>query len=319
VGQPICGSANPGREPAFQPAPAARSAAGLESAGWIAWLDSPPHEPAEDLNELTARCVSVVKGAGKMTPAFAAAGLVAFLSGTAFGQASTARPAFEVASVKPNKSGERRSGMRPYPERLTATNSTLKQLILYAYHLQGYQVAGPGWIGTERYDVAAKAETSTSTEQLRLMLQTLLAGRFKLQFHREKKELPVYWLVAAKNGPKLSHDESLLDKGPPTQPGLMFMAQRSNLEDFAAALTRFVGRPVLDRTGISGQFVFYLDWTAAPTAGADIATADAAGPPPAANASFVTALHEKFGLKLEAGKAPIEMLVIDNAEKPSEN
>jgi uncharacterized protein (TIGR03435 family) len=171
-----------------------------------------------------------------------------------------------VASVRQNKSGTQRSRINTDPGSLTATNATLKQLILYAYKLPGYGVAGQGWIETERYDVRAKSENPASKEQMRLMLQTLLADRFKLKFHRETKVLPVYWLVVAKNGFKPSgvkEQESLEKDGPPAlKPGgnVTFLMQRSDLPDFAEGLSRMVGRPVLDKTGIKGDFLFYLEW-----------------------------------------------------------
>jgi uncharacterized protein (TIGR03435 family) len=245
----------------------------------------------------------------------------------AFSQSTpaTAPPAFEVASVKPNKSGARRSGVKTDPAKLTGTNATLKQLILYAYDLPGYRVSGQGWIETERYDVRAKAESPASKEQIRLMLQTLLADRFKLKFHHETKVLPVYWLVVAKGGfkaPGVKEGESLLKDGPPAlKPGanVIFLMQQSDLPGFAEGLSRMAGRPVLDKTGINGQFVFYLEWTSEASLPGSASTPDGPSPPADSGPSIFAALQQKFGLRLEASRAPIEILVIDHVEKPTEN
>src|SRR5262245_56511116 len=114
-------------------------------------------------------------------------------------------PTFDVASVKANKSGGR-GGMRPQPSGLVATNLNVKFLIQDAYSVEDFQVAGgPAWIENDRYDITAKANGQITNEQRKLMLQSLLADRFRLQLHRETKELPVYALVASKGGLKL-HD-----------------------------------------------------------------------------------------------------------------
>jgi hypothetical protein len=131
------------------------------------------------------------------------AALIGLVSQAAFGQSPPAPLAFEVVSIKPSQSGGPRSGVRAQAGNLTGKNVTLKQLMAYANDIPGYLLWGPDWIETDGYDVAAMAKNSPSATELRLMLRTLLEDRFKLKTHRETKEIPAYWLVLAKGGPKL--------------------------------------------------------------------------------------------------------------------
>jgi uncharacterized protein (TIGR03435 family) len=228
--------------------------------------------------------------------------------------------AFEAASIVVNKSRGNQGGVRADPAILTATNATMKQLILYAY-----QVAGPDWLDSERYDVRGKAEGTASTDQMRLMLRGLLAERFRLQAHRETKEMPVYWLVVAKNGPKL-HDvkeaDALMQNGSPPalRPGVNGMFIRARLSDLADVLARPLGRPVLDKTGIDGWYFFQLEWALDPPPGAGAVTAEPRATIPETDPSLFTALEDKFGLRLESRRSAIEVLVIDQVERtPAEN
>jgi uncharacterized protein (TIGR03435 family) len=234
-----------------------------------------------------------------MTRAIATAGLIVVLAHVAFAQPAATQPAFEAASIALNKSGGFRGGVRTDPERLTAANATLKQIILYAYDLRTYQVSGPDWIESERYDVAAKAESAASTAQMRLMLQTLLAERFKLKTHRETKDMPVYWLIVAKNGPKLrdvKDAEALMQNGspPPLRAGVNAMFMTVELPQFADVLSRSVGRPVLDKTGIAGRYFFQFEWTLDPSQSGGVAAAGARDLAPDADPSLFTALQDKL-------------------------
>src|SRR5437016_1341336 len=120
------------------------------------------------------------------------------------GQIDLAKPAFEVASVKPSAPGGSGGGMRPGPTGLTAKNVTLLFCIRIAYEVQDDQVSGPSWLSTEQYDIAARTDAPVSQNQLRLMLRTLLAERFRLVLHREERIRSVYTLVVAKDGPRLT-------------------------------------------------------------------------------------------------------------------
>ena len=167
-------------------------------------------------------------------------------------------------------------------------------------------------MGTTRYDIAATAESSASDTQVRQMLQQLLAERFRLQAHREIKELPVYWLTVAEGGPKLrdpkeeeTFNNSHAGKSP-FQPGYASIFSNKDLPGFAERLSRGIGRPVVDKTGIQGRFWFQLEWPA---------ENESLGPSPA----LVTAVREQLGLNLEERKAPMEMLIVDRVQKLSDN
>jgi uncharacterized protein (TIGR03435 family) len=262
-------------------------------------------------------------------------------------------PSFEVASIKPNKpdsSGQLRVGIGFEPGRFIATAVTLKQLIALAYNVRDMQVAGgPSWIDSERYDIDAKEEDADvgalqklppdqRKEQLRLRVQSLLAERFKLKLRHESKEFPVYDMVIAKSGPKLQ-ESKLGDtgiKGPDGRPagGAQMMrtgpgeltGQGLPMESLARLLSQQLGREVLDHTGLKGNYDFTLKWTPeqSPSAmaigpeGGKPAT-DSAPPPDSSGPSIFTAIQEQLGLKLESSKGPVDYLVIDHVERPSEN
>jgi uncharacterized protein (TIGR03435 family) len=255
-------------------------------------------------------------------------------------------PAFEVASVKPNTSGDGRVLMMPQPGgRLSLVNVPLKLMIRNAYRLQDFQiVGGPDWMSTARYDVVAKAGTGNpSQEELQLMLRSLLADRFKLTAHPDKREMPTYAMVLARNDRRLGTALKKSDAdcaGPvtapaaPSPPGQMprcgFMlgfgnlkARGSTLAALASSLSTFAGRIVVDQTGLAGGFDVDLTWTPdnlpRPQGGGDQPVTlngtaiDPNGP------SLFTALQEQLGLKLESTKGLVDVMVIDRAEKPAED
>jgi uncharacterized protein (TIGR03435 family) len=221
----------------------------------------------------------------------------------AFGQ-----PAFEVASVRPGKSIVGHDGViTTDPVRFTARNATLKRLIFEAYSIPYSQISGgPGWLDSNEFDIDAKPENPASLDQLRLMLRTLLTERFKLAIHRESKERSVYELLVGKDGPRLK------------LPGKGSWRFHGDLSQFAGNLaiqltiplledpgtpSRASGAPVpvIDKTGIQGVFDIAVDIK--PDAGASVFTI------------WQRALQEQLGLKLVSGKAPVEIIVIDSAEK----
>jgi len=204
--------------------------------------------------------------------------------------------------------------------RLMANHVSLSQLVDFAYGVDGFQVSGgPRWVyttdlyGPDVYDVTAKAqgEAIPSGDQFRQMLQALLADRFQLRIHRETKEMPVYELVIARNGPKLR--AASVDPGARTvwTGGVVnssYAAKKTSMTTFASVLQSQVGRPVVDKTGLSGTYDFDLQY--------------APGNPPSADAtapSIFTAVQEQLGLKLESGKASFPMMMIDGAARPSGN
>jgi len=237
--------------------------------------------------------------------------LVALLIARAFGQ--TAPPAFEAASIKPSTaepgSG---SGIPSRKGSISARNVTLKRCIRGAYDVEESQiVGGPKWVDEDRYDIDAKAAGPAGDHELMAMLQSLLAERFKLAFHRETRERPGYALIVAKGGLKAKRSQP--DAGSAANSSRTEIdAQACSLRQLAQKLSEVIHLPVADLTGIEGGFDFQLKWTPddmQAKAPVDLAT----GP------SVFEALQEQLGLKLEARKVPTEVLVIDHAEKPTEN
>ncbi len=256
----------------------------------------------------------------------AVAALATFL---ATAQTQDKPPAFEVASIKPAAPNQPGMGMQRLPGgRVNMKNVTLRLLISMAWNVRDFEVAGgPPWIDTDRFDILAKPEaelpdTSDGSTLLNRMIQTLAADRFGLVYHRETREMPVYALVVAKNGPRLA---------PPTPQGhVSIMGSRGKLEgkdaksaDLARLLSAILGRTVQDHTGLSGEYDFNLEWTPDIGDGPGFKGMPKDSPPEAPQAadgpSIFTAIQEQLGLKLESRKGPVEMLVIDRAEKPSEN
>ena len=261
--------------------------------------------------------------------------------------ASSSRPEFEVASIKPDKSGDRRIMIAPSPGgRFNATNVPLKILVTLAYGLQDFQISGlPGWAESERFDIVAKAPADVAGEQkLQMqMLQRLLEDRFSLKFRRETKELPVYALVPAKNGRKLHESAegpcpAPTSSGAPSPPAASnekftvpcgaFMNSPTRLNGsrvpmarLAAVLSRTVGRTVVDKTGLTGNYDIDLEWTADSNRMPSISGDGTPGTqaPDSVGPSIFTALQEQLGLRLESQKAPEEVLVVDHVERPSEN
>jgi bla regulator protein BlaR1 len=258
------------------------------------------------------------------------------------------RPGFEVASIKRAPDQGPRT-MRPLPNGLTGTVS-LRQLMQRAYAAQSFQISGgPQWINSERYAIEAKAAGTVSHDQVSLMLQSLLEERFQLKIHRETRELPVFNLVVAKGGPKLPPpkeggcDDSIDPQPEPTggrmappgsgpEPlsrcgGLDVMLQTGGarmsggkvaMPEFVRILSGVLGRAVFDRTRFTGLFDARLDFLP------DDSTPTLPPPPPdavsnAMSPSIFSALPEQLGLRLEAAKGAVEVIVVDHVEKPSEN
>lgn len=223
-------------------------------------------------------------------------------------------PVFEVSSVKLNRSGSAESNLDSRGGRLTATNIELRELIRAAFAVQDYQIAkAPSWIDKQRYDIAAKTADAAKVSRgdLQPLLRQLLAERFQLAAHREARQGPVYLLTVARNGPKLTaHNDG---RGSATRKGCGHLAgTRLTLDTIATVLSRQLACDVLNRTGLPGKYDFQLDWT--PDSGPCPGQADASDRP-----SFLAALPGQLGLKLEKSTGPVEVLVIDRIERPSEN
>jgi uncharacterized protein (TIGR03435 family) len=284
---------------------------------------------------------------------------------------AAATPKFEVVSIRPSKSGARGMGLQISPGRFTATNVPVKMIIAWAYKKgsefslnRDQMEGGPSWINSERFDIAAKIPDSLvqqeqkkqlfeqSADQIRLMVQSMFVERFKLKAHYETKQLPIYALIVAKHGPKLTQSK-LPPLGPlgshRPRPG-KFQGMRMGrgqltamgapvgmLADALSHQPDLGGREVVDQTGLKGLYDFTLKWTPEMAGGGNFGRPGAngavgnggAGTPmagtPSAPASsdsgpsIFTAIRQQLGLKLKPGKAPVDILVIDHIQQPSPN
>jgi uncharacterized protein (TIGR03435 family) len=262
----------------------------------------------------------------------------------------TKPPAFEVASIKQNKSGENNGMMTGLlTSQFTATNVLLRNFIIFAYQIQGFQLeGGPSWITSDRFDIVAKAEGNPPPQvpggppgPLRLMMRALLADRFKLLLHPQTKELPIYALVMAKVdktlGPQMHRSDTdcaairaKINRGgaPPPSPGewpLCGIRTRPGgmgagglpLSELAASLSQVLERVVVDHTGLMGNFDLTLTWTPDQVPQRDSAGGPALPPIDPNGPSIFTAVQEQLGLKLESTKGPVDVLVIDSVDHPT--
>jgi uncharacterized protein (TIGR03435 family) len=238
----------------------------------------------------------------------------------AWGQSGAALPAFDVAAVKVNTIPMPANDMHEIdkiatsPTSLTMTRIRLKSAIKWAWSLSSYQVNGPGWIDSERYDIFAKTGSPVGEDQLRLMLRALIQERFKLTFHKDTKVMPAYELVVAKGGPKFKQADGDGDASFEPQPGrgMNVAVKKLSMGQFADLASGPLGAPVLDKTGLQGRFDFGLNLTPYMT-GDRMGMEDLPG-------ILSQALQEQLGLKLETRKDPLEVMVIEKVEKiPAEN
>ena len=227
---------------------------------------------------------------------------------------------FEVASIKPNKSASGGVSIHHSDGLWRATNISVKTLLQNAYDVLPEQVQGaPTWIESERFDIEAKFEVNPGGDKGNVnaqRLQALLASRFQLRVHRQTKEWQAYALVVAKNGHKLTPAKEERDSMRSTNGHMEFKGV--DLENLARNLAGRLGRPVSNQTGIDGKFDFVLDFEPEGQA----RPPDKDNPAPGADSrkpSLFTAVQDQLGLKLESRKAPVEMLVIDRVDRPTDN
>lgn len=262
------------------------------------------------------------------------AGVLMLLLGSVMSAQSTAtkqiktdaEAAFAVATIKPSDPYSSGKGMRIRGRRFAAVNATLSYLIQYAYGFHARQIrGGPEWLDEAKFDIAAipEEEGQPTNEQWKAMLQKLLAERFALRFHHATQELSVYLLIQ-KDASKLSKSKAdaagLPDLTFRRGEGVIRLpARNASMDDFAHVMQRnVVDRPIVDRTGLLGRFDFILTFTPseyqlAMTGGGAPSAVDNAPP------ELFTALEQQLGLKLQPAKVPVDVLVIDHAEKPSAN
>jgi uncharacterized protein (TIGR03435 family) len=275
------------------------------------------------------------------------AGAVAIVAGAQ----DIAPPAFEVATIKLNKSGDQRQFIQRAPgNRINVTNVPTRQLITFAYQLAQFQlVGGPSWLSADRFDIVAKLEgdpvftpPGSGPDPIQLAMRTLLADRFKLKTHPEMREMDIYALVLAKRGggpgpglkPSTTDCAAMMNarrNGPPPGPppasgpapcsiiGSPGMIRFGGfpLSQITTMLGAMTGRMVVDRTGLTGNWEFVLTFAAEqrgqPPPGVNVPAADPDAP------SLFTALQEQLGLKLESTKGPVDLVVIDGVEHPTED
>ena len=254
------------------------------------------------------------------------------------------KPQFEVATIKPASPDSQGRFIRIEPGgRVRVTGMTLKDLIVFAWGVQPYEVmGGPNWIDSDRYDINAKPETPPERKELGLLVQSLLEERFQLKTHRETKDLSVFALVLAKKdgktGPKLveSKDGTCEEFGPghpppPPEPGKppargcgmmrmglsQFLGYKITMASFVEALSRMLGKRVLNKTGLDGNFDVSIEFSPDEIRLAQLPPD--APRPETTGPSIFTAIQEQLGLRLDSQKAPVETIVVDRAEKPGEN
>jgi len=242
--------------------------------------------------------------------------------------AANANPAFEVATIRPSDPAHPEQVITLRGAEVITTNVTVHALINLAYWLHPKQLTGgPAWTESDKFDMAGKPDApgQPSVDQMKVMIQKLLADRFQLKFHFEKRELPVYAVRLAKTGAKITKSQDD-PKGIPgwnfgrNPSGTIMAFRNSPMSQFTALLQNSMDRPVVDQTGLSERYDFSLNFTPDPSQAALLG-----GPPASAGENrdaapdLFAAFQQQLGLKLEATRAPVEVMVIDKVEKPSEN
>jgi len=244
--------------------------------------------------------------------------------------AADADPSFDVATIKPSQPGAQGKGFGFRGTHFVTANTNMNDLVAFAYGLHAKQIIGaPDWFGADLFDIEGKPDVSgqPSLHQMEVMVQKLLPERFALKFHHEQRELSVYIVTVAPGGPKMTKSTA----GPNDPQGFGFRGlgdlnvRNMNLKEFASWMQSGVmDKPVVDHTGLTDKYDFSLKWTPddsqfAQFRGVTPPVTPAAGDNPNAPPSLYTAMPEQVGLKIEAGKAMDDVIVIDHVEKPSPN
>jgi uncharacterized protein (TIGR03435 family) len=229
---------------------------------------------------------------------------------------------FDVASIRPHAPDDNRFGVKmPTNGRFSATGSAAKLVLMLAYDVQETQIiGGPSWLATEKWDIEARSEEGVahSVEETRRMLQNMLEERFALRIHRETEQRPVYVLTVAKSGPKFKAREQ---DGPSNVQitGKSISLERGKLARMTQILSTALGRPVIDQTGLGGLYDLSLQWDDAPVPGVDTSGIEVPAAPANDHGSIFTAIQDQLGLRLEPQRAPVEVIVVDRIERPSQN
>lgn len=239
--------------------------------------------------------------------------------------AADAHPVFDVATIKPSDPNAPGQGMTVRGRQVVTFNTTVNDLVSFAYNVHARQViGGPAWFGTDKFNVTGQPDVEglPNVEQMRGMMQQLLADRLKLKFHREKKEQPVYALMVGSKGPTLTKSAG----DPNGLPGLAFRGLgnlrvvNAMMGDFAALMQSSVlDRPVVDQTGLTGRYDFTLTWTPDET---QFLSSGVRVPPPSPDSKvpgLFTAIQQQLGLKFEPTRLPVDTIVVDSVARPTEN
>jgi uncharacterized protein (TIGR03435 family) len=244
--------------------------------------------------------------------------------------AADAHPSFDVATVKPSKPGTPGKLFTFRGRHAITINTNMNDLISFAYGLHSKQIVGaPDWFGNDMFDIDGTPDTEgqPNSAQFKEMMQKLLADRFQLKFHHEQRELSVYIITVAPGGPKMEKSDTPISQGQ----GFFFRGlgdlnvTNNTITDFAHGMQGAVmDKPVVDHTGLTDRYNFHLKWTPDDSQFGQFRGTATPQPPPAgdnpnAPPSLYTAMPEQIGLKIEAGKAMDDVIVIDHAEKPSAN
>jgi uncharacterized protein (TIGR03435 family) len=242
---------------------------------------------------------------------------------------ANAKPEFTVATIKPSRPDAPRGGYGFRGQDVTTTNVTVNWLIKLAYNKHARQISrGPAWLDSEKYDIIGRPDTpgQPSRDQMKLMIQKLLADRFQLKFHTEKRELPVYAMVVLKTGVKITVSAGDPDAFPGIGfvqgPGVLSLVGRNTgLDGVANGLqSNILDKPVVNQTGLTGRYDFTLRFTPDPT---QVANFGALAPANAADLDappdIFTAFQQQLGLKLQSTRAAVDVMVIEKIERPSLN
>jgi uncharacterized protein (TIGR03435 family) len=265
-----------------------------------------------------------------MKYASVAALLLLSVSSAILVQAQSKDLSFEVASVKLNHSGDNPCYVRIIPGGgLRAMNAPLQAVITTAYQIPDFELAGgSAWMTTERWDIEARGPGAAPPQQVLNMLRALLAERFQLKVHTEFRQMPIYALLVARSGPKLEPSRiecfDITAGIPPPMPSArpcggfnrgpaQMLGARIAMPGLAKTLSKLVARTVVDKTGIDGSYDIMLDWKP------DELLQPDQDPAASESASFFTAIQERLGLRLEAQKGPVEILVVDGVNRASAN
>jgi uncharacterized protein (TIGR03435 family) len=231
-------------------------------------------------------------------------------------QTAPASPQFEVVSIKRSTSLDTKKSLRMTPDGgFLAFNYSLRNLIAYGWDMRNILVlGGPGWLDSERYDVEAKTtvplnvHSPAGNRQFHSMVQSFLADRFQVRAHRQMRQMKVYFLEVARNGPRVKRTGDVMDADTSMHDSNgHFAATKIDMAILAGNLGAEVGVVALNRTGLTGVYDIRLDWAV------DDGSSDAASP------SIFTAIEEQLGLHLRPGKALVDVIVVDRAQRPSDN